>query len=240
MKINVFNGSPRAEKGNTSVMVEAFLQGARDAGAETEHIFLTHKKIHHCVGCFACWEKTPGVCAIKDDMADLLRLMRESDILVYASPVYVGGVTGIMKDFIDRVIPLADPHVVPGPNDTYRHPERYPFGVKTVLISNCGFPGQYHFKYFRSTFQYLVDHSSMTIMAEIYRGGGAILNNTSVFLAPTLNKYKALLRAAGKEVVTDGKLSDSTKEALEQPLIPPEIYLREGNKYWDSVAKRAV
>ena len=73
MKITVFNGSPQAENSNTNVMVEAFLEGARKGGAKTENIFLTHKKIHPCVACYCCWLKTPGKCAIQDDMAELLQ-----------------------------------------------------------------------------------------------------------------------------------------------------------------------
>ena len=52
MKIIAFNGSPRGDKSVTNMMVEEFLSGARKAGAQTENILLSTKKIHHCVGCF--------------------------------------------------------------------------------------------------------------------------------------------------------------------------------------------
>jgi hypothetical protein len=71
VKITIFNGSPRAEAGNTHVMVEAFMKGAREGGAEVENVFLARKEIKPCRGCFGCWLKTPGECVIKDDMAEL-------------------------------------------------------------------------------------------------------------------------------------------------------------------------
>jgi multimeric flavodoxin WrbA len=235
MKITAFNGSPRAERSNTQWMVEAFFEGAREAGAETETFFLAKKKIRHCAGCFACWTKTPGRCAISDDMGGLLEAYRKSDIVVLACPVYTGTVTGLMKDFLDRSIPLADPHFEKSKSGTTRHAERYERMPDTVILSNCGFPEQTHFQYFRSCFQYLADVGGMRIIAEIYRGGGELLSMDSLLLKPILYGYKRLLRKAGHEVVEKGGLSDALRAELEKPLIPPEMYISEGNKHWDKL-----
>ena len=100
MKILVVNGSPRGAQGNTAFLTRAFIEGATEAGAQCEAVYLKDKQIDPCVGCFACWFKTPGVCVHKDDMPALLDQMRQSDVIVYATPLYVYTVTGIMKDFM--------------------------------------------------------------------------------------------------------------------------------------------
>lgn len=235
MKITVFNGSPRGEKSNTHVMVKEFLAGAEEAGAETENIFLVEKKIQPCMGCFACWLKTPGKCAIKDDMEELLEKQVHTDITVYACPVYVGSVTGIMKNFIDRNIPLADPHLIQNETGTCCHPSRYSHENKVVLISNCGFPEQTHFKYFRNIFEYMESNSGGKIIAEIYRGEGELLRIDDLFINIIVGEYKKLLRKAGKEVVENLELSEKTKAALEKPLIPYEQYMGSANKHWNSI-----
>jgi len=102
MNITVFNGSPRVEQGNTHIMVEAFSEGAQKAGAHIEPIFLQKKEINHCRGCFACWGES-NVCVLDDDMTDLIGKYMGSDVVIFATPVYVDNVTGIMKQFMDRL-----------------------------------------------------------------------------------------------------------------------------------------
>lgn len=106
MKITVFSGSHKGREGNTLIMVEEFLKGAEEAGAETENIFLIEKNIGYCKGKFECWLKTPGMCTMRDDMDDLLPAFMASDIAVFACPVYFDNVPAVMKNFIDRLAPV--------------------------------------------------------------------------------------------------------------------------------------
>ena len=99
-KIVVFDGGPRNTKfSKTTFMVNHFCRGARSAGAEVEYVKLKDMEINSCTGCFTCWTKTPGECIFKDDMTDLRLKYRKADLVVFASPLYIFSVTGIMKKF---------------------------------------------------------------------------------------------------------------------------------------------
>jgi multimeric flavodoxin WrbA len=237
MKITVFNGSPQAEKSNTNVMVEAFLEGARAAGAETENIFLAHKKIRFCAACYSCWIKTPGKCAIQDDMAELLPKCFASDIVVFATPLYVDNVTGLMKNFMDRMIPVADPYFEKDPGGECRHKiaSKVP---KIMVISNCGFPEQSHFQVLKLLFRRIARNMSTELIAEIYRGGGAMLSEKSFWLWLPLRHYKALLRKAGGEVVTNGKISAGLQGDLEKPLVPEAQYIKGAEAFFKKELKK--
>ncbi len=238
MKITAFNGSPRAERGNTHIMVEAFLAGAKDAGAETENIFLAKKEIKHCLGCFTCWIKTPGQCVHNDDMKDLLSRFYDTDIVVLATPLYVDNVTGIMKDFMDRLIPTLDPHFGKDASGECRHINKSAKVLKFVVISNCGFPEQSHFQVLRLLFKRMALNMGSEVIAEIYRGGGALLEAKSLLLKPIIWKYKKLLKQAGQEVIKDGKLSERTRAGLAKPLVADEQYIKGANEYFDKVLKQ--
>jgi len=241
MRITAFNGSPRGNKSNTHIIVEAFFQGASDAGAQTEEIFLLQKEIKHCLGCFKCWTRTPGVCVQKDDMAGLLEKIISSDIIILATPVYIDNVSGLMKNFMDRMIPLIDPHFEKDEGGECRHLGRYGKYPKMVVIANCGFPEQSHFQVMRLLFGRIARNMSTEITAEIYRSAGELLSSPHPLLPPIIDNYKTLLRKAGKEVVQNGRLSEETRTQLEKPLIPEELYINGTNKSFDkAIAKHAA
>jgi multimeric flavodoxin WrbA len=235
MKIVAFNGSPRAEQSTTNIMVESFLAGARDERAETEHIFLARKKIGHCLGCFNCWWKTPERCVQSDDMGELIEKYLSADVAVIATPLHNDNVSGIMKNFIDRLLPTGDPHFERDENGEVRHVKGRRKDPRFVMMANSGFPEQSHFQVLRLLSRRMARNYQTEFIGEIYRGAGALLQEES--LKPFADAYRDLLRKAGAEVVRDGKISVETTRKLEQPLIPSpdyvDVFLSNANAYMD-------
>ena len=235
MKVTIFNGSPRGKKGNTHFMAKEFSKGAEQAGAEVENIFLVKRKINPCRGCFTCWIKTPGICVIYDDMAELIQKFVGSDIVVFATPVYLDNVTGIMKNFMDRLIAVADPHFEKDEGGECVHIGRPEKPAKLVVISNCGFPEQSHFQVLELLFKRVARNMRTEVIGEIYRSGGAILQEAPLILKPIINNYKELLQIAGMEIVEKQRLSGETRQKLEKPLISDEQYIAAANERFDAL-----
>jgi multimeric flavodoxin WrbA len=218
--------------------VESFLKGASAAGADVENIFLAKKKIGRCLGCFSCWIKTPGECVIKDDMKELLHKHIVSDIVIFATPLYVDNVSGIMKNFMDRSIPLADPHFEKDPSGQARHVSRIKRSVNIGVIANAGFPEQDQFQVLKLLFKRIARAGHAELVAEIYKGEGELLKSTDKEMAPVIAKYKESLVKAGGELVKNLMLSRETIEELEKPLIPYEDYVKAVNQGWDEELKK--
>ena len=88
MQIVAINGGPRRGKiSKTTMLLEAFLSGCQQGGAEVETINLREKDIKMCTGCYSCWIKTPGHCALKDDMKEILLTLDKADVEVWATPL---------------------------------------------------------------------------------------------------------------------------------------------------------
>lgn len=101
MKICAIQGSPRGTGSRTRKLVRWVLDGAADAGAEVDLIDLADLRITPCIACDSC--SLDGACVFNDDFTAAYARMIEADALVFASPVYIDGVTGQMKVFIDRL-----------------------------------------------------------------------------------------------------------------------------------------
>ena len=93
------SGSPR-RNGNTELLIREFLRGAKTSGNETELFILSELKISPCTSCGSC--QKDGQCVIDDDMQLMYNKLLEVDYIVFASPIYFGGVSAQLKSFIDR------------------------------------------------------------------------------------------------------------------------------------------
>ncbi len=100
-KILILSGSPR-KGGNSDLLCDEFARGASEAGHEVEKIRVAERKIGYCLGCYAC--RDTGVCAIKDDMAEIIQKIIDTDVLVLASPVYFYSIDAQLKALIDRTV----------------------------------------------------------------------------------------------------------------------------------------
>ena len=107
MKITILNGSPRKE--NTAAMAEAFRQGAETAGHEVEVLHVGKMKINGCLACEYCHGKGAGKCIQKDDLEKLMPAYLESDMLVFASPIYYFAPTAQLEAAWQRVYCIGKP-----------------------------------------------------------------------------------------------------------------------------------
>jgi len=105
MKILAINASHRGDKGFTHLLIDKIATGATQEGASFETIVLAKHKINHCIGCQVCHtEKSYLKCIYeeKDDVKSIFTKMREADIIIFATPVYLFNMSGLLKVFLDR------------------------------------------------------------------------------------------------------------------------------------------
>ena len=100
-KIMILNGSPR-KNGKTASLVKAFTQGAESAGNEVKEFYIDGMKIASCKACEAC-SRNGGYCPQKDDMERINDAYVWADVIVFASPMYWGTISGQLKTTVDRL-----------------------------------------------------------------------------------------------------------------------------------------
>jgi multimeric flavodoxin WrbA len=174
MKIIGIWGSPR-KGGNSELLLNAFLEGATEAGAEVERIALRELKISPCLEIYHCFKD--GTCPIKDDMLPLYDKLLAADIVALASPIFFYSVSAQAKAMIDRTQALwaRRYHL----NRDFPGPER-----QGVLLCTGATRGKLLFVGARLVARYFFDAINVTYAAEILVRGvdekGVILDKPEV------------------------------------------------------------
>lgn len=232
MKVLAVNSSLRTGGESRSEMLLTHLvEGMRKADAEVEVINLREYKVKYCLGCYSCWTKTPGVCRYKDDMSNiLLPKFLESDIVVYATPLFHRTFTAPLKTFIERTLPASLPYLESN-NERTNHPVRGKV-PNFVLLSVAGFPEMEEFKLLSDLAQYNFNSNHSKLLAEIYRPSSQVLTNH--LYEEATNDVLDAVRQAGQEIIQDGKVTDKTMARITQPLQEKSDMIKMSNMYWQT------
>lgn len=230
MKIVAYNGSPKGKNSATHLMIDEFLKGAQEKGAEVVNYTLSEKNIQHCKGCFHCWYVEKNKCILDDDMKDAMSYFDDADVLILGTPLYFDNVSGMLKVFLDRCIAYGsyfiekDEHGESKHIDAYKEKHNGKPAPKIVIISNGGFPEKSQFQALEFMMDRMARNMSSEVIARIFRGQGPLLTMQNEQLSPIIDNYKELLKQAGREIVTQKSISKQTQEKLDSPLIPVDIY----------------
>lgn len=218
------------DKGNTALILNPFLEGMKEEGADVELFYTRKLNIHPCTGEFNCWLKTPGKCLHNDDMNLLYPRIDAADVIVFATPVYVDGVTGPMKNLMDRIIPLVQPFFELR-DDHCRHPGRGEAKVrKLVLVSNCGF-------WEKDNFDPLIVHMKAICKNLSAEFSGALLRPHGEAIAEMLGMGAQIgdifeaAKEAGRQLVKEEKMSQETLDIISRELLPREMYIQIVNRH---------
>ena len=133
MKIVAVMGSPRPQ-GNSTRLAQAFLDAAQELGAVTKAFRLNQIEFQGCQGCMGCKTESEA-CVLEDDLAPVLAAIKEADLLLLASPVYFGDISGQLKCFFDRTYSYVTPDFS----------SRVPPGKKAVMVLVQGNPDLFSF-----------------------------------------------------------------------------------------------
>ncbi|MBO8138295.1 MAG: flavodoxin family protein [Desulfotomaculum sp.] len=128
--------SPR-RGGNTEIIMDHVIQGAKSHGVITEVINLRTMRIKQCTVCEGC--RTARICrAHRDDMQLIYSKIKAAKGLVLGSPTHSYNVSAKMKVFLDRLYPF----YYFNPENRHDWHSLLPENKKAVIFSVCEQPGR--------------------------------------------------------------------------------------------------
>ncbi len=233
MKILAINGSHRGVKGHTSFLINKLFQGAVEAGAKCEAVTLANLEINRCLGCSHCHANHHLFQCVyddKDDVRAVFQKMAGADILIYATPIYVFGMSGLLKTFIDRMNATGNTRDLRLSKKglMFHHIDRAICSKPFVIMVCCDNlemeTPKNVLSYFR-TFSRFTDAPQVGVLV---RNGGRLSGHGSdpdgQKRFPKIPEVYAAYEQAGKELAREGRIRRGTQRRANQEIVPVPLF----------------
>lgn len=233
MKILAINASYRGDKGHTRFLIDKLFAGATAAGAECQVLTLSRLKINRCLACGQCQTAEHYLECVhdgKDDVAAVFRQMAEADILVYATPVYVFGLSGLLKTFLERFYSQGNSGDLSiSKSGLMFHQVDHAICSKPFVALVCcdsleNETPRNALAYFR-TFSRFLDAPQV---GALVRNGGRLSGHGQDLerekQVPKIFDVYAAYEQAGRELATEGRVRRSTERRANQEIVPVPLF----------------
>ena len=225
MKIVFINGSYRSDRGMSGRLINLMAEGVSTGGGNFEIINLADKQIQMCTNCDACQNQAEaGKCIWqnRDDVHAIYQSIANADLVVYASPVYVMGISGLLKVFLDRVYGYAkvsDLEISKSGKFFHAIPSSIVSKPFVSLICCDNFESSI-VRNSQGFFKTYAKFHSAPHLASFVRFSSKMLGSSGALPAAKRESIFMAYRAAGQQLAQSQSVKRSTIKAASQEAIP--------------------
>jgi multimeric flavodoxin WrbA len=214
------------ERGNTAMVLNSFIEGMTDANCKVELFYASRIKVKPCAcGKMYCWTEMPGECCIKDKMQLLYPKLKEADIVVLATPVYIP-LPGDMQNIINRICPLLDP-VLEFRKGRTRAIFRKDVRIQSIaLVSTGSWWEKGNFGTVVRIVKEFAEDANVNFAGAVLRPHASLMRKDGE-LTQGGRAILDAVRRAGYELTEGGVMRQETLSAISQPLISRAEFWRE-------------
>jgi putative NADPH-quinone reductase len=219
MRVLMLNGSPRGTKSVTGKLLDHLATGLTEGGASVTRFNVADMNISPCKACLTCIYSNPGACIQKDDMTQIYRWLKVSDLLVLGTPVYFDNMTAQMKAVLDRCVCAF--RLKAGRLDGATYPDLWHMPARWLLVSTCGLPEKEIFAPLIATFRAQAASAGSKPLGEV-----CVPGSISLQVEPSkMSRHLQELHALGVHIATKGDTDHEMLKALNVPPLSLEDYL---------------
>lgn len=229
MHVMALNASPQRSRSLAMLILEPFVQGLDEGGAEVDLYHLSDLQVGPCLECHDCWFKTPGHCVVQDDVSMLLRKLQAADLCVLSTEIGLGGVSAPLKNLMDRSLPLLEPTMELRDGRSRHKLRQGQSKQRVVLVASCAHWEANCFDLAVAQTRLWCEHTGRSFSGALLRPHAYALPHM-MWLGKDTSRVVDAAREAGLAYARGGEPPDDLLKGVAAELMEARVYVRHMNQ----------